>query len=399
MFSSMVSYQELEFNWRIMLTTVIVLMGSAFGIVVGVGGSGIWLKKTDEVHVQITLLSETDQIDHTSPDEGVPYQRGQPCTLSAISAYLHWKHGDNTHREIVHFMTIVTGAGDETLGFWNVFPSPKSQVWKLSSRDLCEIAHISVQQLGFLHVLTSEVIEILADTKFPMLSRFFQKHQRPVNLLQTRSVFITDRVRDCRERPENKKRPKISLSDFLDRKLQKTSDLSKSVQGKERPFLSPGTNVGASQFFNGASADQKTKEPDLNGTLDIVLEQFKHNKENEDNARVNLEDSIQSSTVTHVTKESQIQDPRKQTNQFEGLHGKPPAPKGLVVLGGDPMPKQATYKNPFIRREKALPVYNHYASGSGWWDSDMEGIDNDEVGFNEVWEGVGSATIGGLDWH
>jgi WD40 repeat protein len=24
--------------------------------------------------------------------------------------------------------TIVTGAGDETLRFWNVFPSPKSQV-------------------------------------------------------------------------------------------------------------------------------------------------------------------------------------------------------------------------------------------------------------------------------
>ncbi|KAI3688404.1 hypothetical protein L1987_82116 [Smallanthus sonchifolius] len=169
--------------------------------------------------------------------------------------------------------------------------------------------------------------------------------------------------------------------------------------GKERPFLSPGTNVGASQLFNGASADQKTKEPDLNGTLDIVLEQFKHNKENEDNARFNLEDSVQSSTVTHVTKESQFQDMRKQTNQVEGLHGTPRAPKGLVVLGGDPMPKQATYKKSFIRREKALPVYNHYASGSGWWDSDMEGIDNDEVGFNEVWEGVGSATIGGLDWH
>lgn len=26
------------------------------------------------------------------------------------------------------FQTIVTGAGDETLRFWNVFPSPKSQV-------------------------------------------------------------------------------------------------------------------------------------------------------------------------------------------------------------------------------------------------------------------------------
>lgn len=29
----------------------------------------------------------------------------------------------------------------------------------------------------------------------------------------------------------------------------------------------------------------------------------------------------------------------------------------------------------------------------------MEGIDNEAVGFNEVWEGVGSTTLGGLDWH
>ena len=29
----------------------------------------------------------------------------------------------------------------------------------------------------------------------------------------------------------------------------------------------------------------------------------------------------------------------------------------------------------------------------------MEGVDNEEVGCNEVWEGVGSATLGGLDWN
>ncbi|KAI7735630.1 hypothetical protein M8C21_031946 [Ambrosia artemisiifolia] len=168
---------------------------------------------------------------------------------------------------------------------------------------------------------------------------------------------------------KKKKRPNISLSDFLDRKLHKTSKL---VQGKEKPFLSPGASVGANHLFNG---DKKTKGPDLDGTLDIVFQQFKHNKENEDNVYFNVEDS----TTTHVTKESQIEDLRKQTNQFEGLHGKPPAPKGLVVLGGDPMPKQAKYQKSFIRKEKPLPLYNHYASGSGWWDSDMEGIDNDEV--------------------
>ncbi|XP_076882906.1 uncharacterized protein LOC143531512 [Bidens hawaiensis] len=220
------------------------------------------------------------------------------------------------------------------------------------------------------------------------------------------STFIhrTSANGDDQERVENertkKRQKKTSLSDFLDRKLkQKTSKL---VQGKEKPFLSPGTGVGTNQYFNGAHADQQTKGAELNKTLDIALEQFKHNKENGDNVGFSSEDLTQSSTVTDVTKESQSQDQGKQKNQFEGLYGKLSAPKGLVILGGDPMPRRAKPQKPFIRRdsnEKPLPVYNHYASGSGWWDSDMEGVDNDEVGFNEVWEGVGSATIGGLDWH
>lgn len=41
------------------------------------------------------------------------------------------------------------------------------------------------------------------------------------------------------------------------------------------------------------------------------------------------------------------------------MHGKPFASKGVVILGGDPMPKQAKYPKSFIRKEKALPVYNH----------------------------------------
>lgn len=29
----------------------------------------------------------------------------------------------------------------------------------------------------------------------------------------------------------------------------------------------------------------------------------------------------------------------------------------------------------------------------------MAGVDNEEVGSNEVWEGVGSTTLGGLEWN
>ncbi|XP_071735179.1 uncharacterized protein [Rutidosis leptorrhynchoides] len=172
----------------------------------------------------------------------------------------------------------------------------------------------------------------------------------------------------------------------------KGSNYNHDEFGKENPFLSPRTNVGTNQSIVGAKTDQKTKGPELNAILDVALEQFKCSKENDNNTFLNLQDENQTSTATTISQESQIQD-------FGGLYGKSLAPKGVVVLGGDPKPKQSRCEKPFIKGEKPLPVYNHYASGSGWWDSDMEGIDNDEVGFNEVWEGVGSATMGGLDWH
>ncbi|KAJ9555650.1 hypothetical protein OSB04_010264 [Centaurea solstitialis] len=211
---------------------------------------------------------------------------------------------------------------------------------------------------------------------------------------------IDEQLSDGREDSENaKKRSKISLSDFLDRKLQKTSDPSKLVQGKERQFLSPGTSVGAKRSIGGANADEKTEGRELNGILDVVLGQFKQNKENEDNSCFNPESEVENNTSIPVTEESQMKDLSKGRNAFGGFHGKQPAPKRLVVLGDDPKPKQTKRPKSFIRKEKPLPLYNHYASGSGWWDDDMEGIDNEAVGFNEVWEGVGTATMGGLDWH
>ncbi|KAI5347596.1 PREDICTED: LOC110689226 isoform [Prunus dulcis] len=84
--------------------------------------------------------------------------------------------------------------------------------------------------------------------------------------------------------------------------------------------------------------------------------------------------------------------------------GKHTVRKHFTVLGGDPKPKPQAYQKrrrneSFVIKEKAGPVYNHYANGCGWWDCDREGIDNEEVGLNEVWEGVGSTTLGGIEWH
>ncbi|WVZ59267.1 hypothetical protein U9M48_009435 [Paspalum notatum var. saurae] len=73
----------------------------------------------------------------------------------------------------------------------------------------------------------------------------------------------------------------------------------------------------------------------------------------------------------------------------------------VVVLGDDPRPRSMS------RRWRARPtrgggraLYNHYASGGGWWHGDMEGVDGEEVGWtDDMWEGMGSVTLGGLEWH
>jgi len=67
----------------------------------------------------------------------------------------------------------------------------------------------------------------------------------------------------------------------------------------------------------------------------------------------------------------------------------------FLVLGDDPKPKRKLNAQ---RRVDELPrtIFNHYADGGGWWDTDMVGLDSDEVGSTEIWEGMGSTTIGGL---
>ncbi|XP_062204874.1 uncharacterized protein LOC133906928 isoform X2 [Phragmites australis] len=88
-------------------------------------------------------------------------------------------------------------------------------------------------------------------------------------------------------------------------------------------------------------------------------------------------------------------------------HGRDAKARRVVVLGDDPRPRPAR------RRGRARPtrggggegeggraLYNHYASGGGWWHGDMEGVDGEEVGWtDDMWEGMGSVTLGGLEWH
>ncbi|GJM84790.1 hypothetical protein PR202_ga00496 [Eleusine coracana subsp. coracana] len=87
-------------------------------------------------------------------------------------------------------------------------------------------------------------------------------------------------------------------------------------------------------------------------------------------------------------------------------HGSSAKTRRVVVLGDDPRPRPRRMPGrPRSTRggsqgEGGRALYNHYASGGGWWHSDMEGVDGEEIGWtDDMWEGMGSVTLGGLEWH
>ncbi|XP_057497886.1 uncharacterized protein LOC130782561 [Actinidia eriantha] len=207
---------------------------------------------------------------------------------------------------------------------------------------------------------------------------------------------------DCKEDAKIKgpnKDSRVSLSDFLNRKLHRSSVLPTSIQGKDRPFLSP---VGGSEVRGsngGLNEVKKRGDTEVKSGLDVVLEQFKCTRKENEDALGSCDGSESGSSTID------LQEARKRKRPFGGGNGKQAARKHLVVLGDDQpkpihqTPEQKGKEQSFIASKKPRRQYNHYANGCGWWDCDMEGVDNEEVGCNEVWEGVGSATLGGLDWN
>ncbi|XVF65120.1 hypothetical protein PTKIN_Ptkin09bG0221300 [Pterospermum kingtungense] len=183
-----------------------------------------------------------------------------------------------------------------------------------------------------------------------------------------------------------------SFSDFLSQKLPRSSGVPKTVHEKSRPFSSL---LGSSE---GESIDQlkegnKEEETEKNGVFDkAVFEQFKQDTTEK------IDSIISSGGVGEEEKE---ENSRKRQNPFEGVDEDRRTRKPFLVLGDDPqIPKKRGRTECSMSNNKLKPHYNHYANGCGWWDCDMEGVDTDEVGSAEVWEGVGSTTFGGVvDWH
>ncbi|KAM7253352.1 hypothetical protein ACFE04_025970 [Oxalis oulophora] len=248
--------------------------------------------------------------------------------------------------------------------------------------------------------------------------------QKPFTILGQRSITSSLIPRSSNPFKEDVNRKeasnKVSLSDFLGRKLGKTYELPKTVQGKSNPFAL------VTPMKSGGSKD---KEGDRGNLIDkAVFEQFMHTTSKEKIDFVpwstcNIGKEVDYSGVDEAgnhrnpfegwdkkgTAQKKVlvlgedcnlndtQISRKRSNPFEDK--KPATQNRMLVLGNDPRPKQARRQTRVVSQETPKPLYNHYKNGGGWWGSDMEGVDSEEVGLGEVWEGVGSTTYGGIDWH
>ncbi|CAL5416656.1 unnamed protein product [Camellia sinensis] len=185
----------------------------------------------------------------------------------------------------------------------------------------------------------------------------------PVRVLGQRSIASTFLFRSSKPNPSTdckgdvkiktlERDSPVSLSDFLNRKLHRSSVLPSSAQriggkGKDRPFFPP---VGKKDVTGSNEGQNGVKE--VKPVHDLVFEQLKWTRKENEDCLGSCADGEGGSSCTENMQES---------------------------------------------RKRKIPFAD--ANGSGWWDYNMEGVDNEEVGCNEAWEGIGSATLGGLDWH
>uniref|UniRef100_A0A7C9CKC1 Uncharacterized protein n=1 Tax=Opuntia streptacantha TaxID=393608 RepID=A0A7C9CKC1_OPUST len=173
-------------------------------------------------------------------------------------------------------------------------------------------------------------------------------------------------------------RSPLSLSAFLDRKLHSTSVLP--IHKAEKEILS--SSLENKHLSESISKDQNRWEgPDEETRPAIEESVFKVFNDKQ-------EVKVVKASSEGIAEQAR---PDGDVNKHNKNH--------VVVLGDDPKPKRKAYGLFSHSGKRQRPFYNHYKSGTGWWDSDREGIDEDEVGAKEIWEGMGSATLGGLEWH
>ncbi|KAE9589787.1 hypothetical protein Lal_00021582 [Lupinus albus] len=195
-------------------------------------------------------------------------------------------------------------------------------------------------------------------------------------------------------RNQDSRSKNMSLSDFLNRKLHKSSPISHTVPGKPTPFQSPLGLSTPKATGEQIETVKQVEEGRNNGSDKLIFERFKKS----DDEKGDFVDPLVVDELENAVA-GDIQESRKRKNPFAGGNENQTIRKHVVVLGGESKLKQKGHTEKEFNK-KPKPLYNHYANGRGWWNDDMEGVDNEELGFNEVWEGVGSTTLGGIaDWH
>ncbi|CAH9132925.1 unnamed protein product [Cuscuta epithymum] len=194
------------------------------------------------------------------------------------------------------------------------------------------------------------------------------------------SARSNDRKKDVEIKSPSEKRPTISLSDFLNKKLDKASVLPGSVKRKDKQFLSPEGSNGDTKLCN---KDEKNGEKGVGQhcSLDIMFEKLKQADKREEHG-----DTDRSCDETMTSCSEDMERSMKRRKVFAGNGHKQSVGKVVVVLGEDSKSKQKRNGKRHEIPEKSTTYFNHYANGGGWWDSEKEGVDNEEVGCNGTWE-------------
>ncbi|XP_044499104.1 uncharacterized protein LOC123220630 isoform X4 [Mangifera indica] len=118
---------------------------------------------------------------------------------------------------------------------------------------------------------------------------------------------------DVKNKLAAQKASTVSLSDFLDRKLPKSSVLPKTVQGKSSPFSTPVGLRNAGENTDGQMGIKKEEEEEGKNVLDKeVLEQFKHTVSEKGEAMCSC-----SVGEVEISNEDNVKESKKRRNSFE----------------------------------------------------------------------------------
>lgn len=106
------------------------------------------------------------------------------CNLFSLDLYMHALPVAEI-MTLFFLQTIVTGAGDETLRFWNVFPSPKSQVmtplnvltfqWKMIASSFCGLP-LTVNYLPLTASSSFKILFFLVCIQLSVKQRSIKQH-------------------------------------------------------------------------------------------------------------------------------------------------------------------------------------------------------------------------------